>query len=366
MGVVGSLNPSALLCAQTSEPQSSWPPPCLAHSYYPEYRELLGPVKMCIEERPGLVATSEYGPDRKLLRSRMELDGEIDSDSLDDSSSETYDAEGRILSNRWTNGDGTFGETFYHYDQEGRQTAITNNQNSNRTEYLYDGDCLKMSINTFDPKTIESTRNSGFMGSAFDAAKHGFGVPLGGRVITTYDGRDNPIDLRILTADGQIAGQWVRKWDATGRLEEEKTLQQNNGLLFFDRMTPQQKPAFTPEQAQASAQEFKEAMRGKLPPRTRYKYDAQGRLIEKQERDMIFEHTTTIDYNDHGDIEERRETYTDKSVNAEGNRLPEDMDTRYSYQYDSYNWTERVVTCESGATESRSWTSTTRRTITYY
>ena len=55
MGVVGSLNPSALLRAQTSEPQASEPegswPPGAAHLYNPEvHRELLGPVKMCIEE----------------------------------------------------------------------------------------------------------------------------------------------------------------------------------------------------------------------------------------------------------------------------------------------------------------------------
>jgi len=51
-------------------------------------------------------------------------------------------------------------------------------------------------------------------------------------------------------------------------------------------------------------------------------------------------------------------------VNIRGPQPPEDRDTRYSYQYDSFgNWTEKVVTGVFGA---RSWTLTTRRTITYY
>ena len=168
---------------------------------------------------------------------------------------------------------------------------------------------------------------------------------MGGRAITTYDERDNPIELRIVSADGGVFRQVVRKYDASGRLEEEKTLQQNDGLLFLDRLTPVQKAALTPEQAQAFAQ----------PPETRYKYDAQGRLIEKQQRNKPFDRTTTIDYNDRGDIARELDTF-------QGNRVLSDV--RYSYQYDSFNnWTEKVVTRNIG---SGSMTLTTRRTITYY
>jgi hypothetical protein len=319
------------------------------------------------------VHTSEYGPDRKLIAYSFEYNGKVDAHSSSEDS-ETYDAQGNLLSNRWANGDGTFGETFYEYDEAGRQRLMTNNQNSNRTEYLYNVDgLLTTCIETFDPNNPAGTDSShAFLGSRT------FGVPTGGSAITTYDNRDNvvcnrcgkkhstenPIELRILTADGQLVSQWVRKWDASGRLEEEKPLQQNDGLLFLERMTPEQRTTLTPEQVQAIAKQLNE-MRGKLPPRTRYKYDAQGRLIEKRDRDILYEHTTAIEYNDQGDIKRRRETYTDNSVNAQGNRLPEDMDTRFSYQYDSYNWTEKVVTC-TGSPASRSWASTTRRTITYY
>jgi len=387
MGVVGPLNLSKFLCAQssepqTSEPESSWPPPCVAHSYDPEtQRELLGPVKKYIEEMipQGMVTTREYGPDRKLLALRMERDGKIVLDSADNSaddpSSETRDAQGRMLSYR-TRGDGGMRETSYNYDETGTLRSITNDQTSDRTEYR-EVNGVKMSIQTFDPKTLERFQNSGLGGSSWESAMSGFGVPMGGSVITTYDegveldcGRcgkkhsvQNPIEIRILTADGQIVSQYVRKYDASGRLVEEKTLQQNDGLLFLDRMTPEQKAAVTPEGAQAYAKELNE-MRGKLPPETKYKYDAKGRLIEKRERTRFVEQTTTIEYNDRGDIERKRETFTNNSVNIKGNWVPEDSETRYSYQYDSFNnWTERVKSVDIG---SNSMTWTTRRTITYY
>jgi len=360
MGVVGSLNPSALLCAQSSEPQASEPegsrpPPQAAHLYDPEtHRELLGPVKMCIEESQGNVTTREYGPDRKLLRIRTEHDGKILFDSLDDPSSETRDAQGRMLSYRTQNGsEGGMRETTYNYDDTGTLRSITNNQNSGRTDYR-EVNGVKMSIQTFDPKAPQIPRDANNFHS-WEVVALGVGVPTGGSAITTYDEQGNPSELRILTADGQLVSQLVRKYDASGRLEEEKTLQQNDGLLALDRMTPEQKAAMTPEQAQAWAKQLNE-IRGKLPAETRYKYDAQGRLIEKRERIAgTFEHTTTIDYNDRGDIERKRETF--------GGR--EDSDVRYSYQYDSFNnWTEKVVSYDFGP--SRSWTSTTRRTITYY
>jgi len=119
------------------------------------------------------------------------------------------------------------------------------------------------------------------------------------------------------------------------------------------------------EERGMSQAEFAERTgRPKKTIKTRCKYDAQGRLIEKRERNILFEQTTTIDYNDRGDIARKRETYTDNSVNIQGNRQRDDTDTRFSYQYDSYNnWTEKVVTLDFGS-ESRTWTM--RRTITYH
>src|SRR5215467_9425293 len=301
MGVVGSLNPSVLLRAQSSEPQASepeisWPPPCVAHLYDPERdRELLGPVKRCIEEMPGgWVHTTEYGPDHKPIAFTDERDGKITNSHSESDHSETYDAQGRMLSYRSQNwSEGGMRETTYNYDDTGTLRSITNDRNSDRTDYR-EVNGVKMSIQTFDPKTLETFPGMRDNFDSWEAVAGGVGVPTGGSAITTYDESDeldcgrcgkkrsvgNPIELRILTADGQLVRQVVRKYDASGRLVEEKTLQQNDGLLFLDRMKLRsRRSALTPEQAQDWAKELNE-MRGKLPPETRYKYDSQGRLIE--------------------------------------------------------------------------------------
>ena len=128
-------------------------------------------------------------------------------------------------------------------------------------------------------------------------------------------------------------------------------------------MTSEQRASLTPEQVQGI--EDMNEIRGKLPPEARYKYDAQGRVIEKRERNMLHEQTTTIEYNDRGDIEKKREAFTDNSVNIEGNQLPQGTDVCYSYQYDSYgNWTERTMTVASNGSSVH--TSCNRRVLTYY
>jgi hypothetical protein len=223
MGVVGSLNPSALLCAQTPEPQtseaeSSWPPPCVAHLSNGERRGLLGPVKVCIEESgPGDVTRSEYGPDRKLLRTRMEHDGKITYDSLDDPFSETRDAQGRMLRYRTRDGDGGMREVSYNYDETGTLRSITNDRNSDRTDYR-EVNGVKMSIQTFDPKSPRIADNNFH---SWETVAVGIGVPTGGSAITIYDVSDeldcgrcgkkhsveNPVELRIFTADGQLVSE---------------------------------------------------------------------------------------------------------------------------------------------------------------
>ena len=115
-----------------------------------------------------------------------------------------------MLSYRARNRDGAIQETAYNYDKAGRLVTITNNQNTDRTGFHYQADGSKSSTQTFDAKTIEVTRNAGFSGSAWDAAESGFGVPMGGSVITRYDEYDNPTEMRISTADGQLVSQCVR------------------------------------------------------------------------------------------------------------------------------------------------------------
>ena len=269
-------------------------------------------------------------------------------------------------------------ESYYTYDDAGRMQTITSGE-SDRMEYRYATDGSSTSVQTFDPKVIESTRHAAFGGSARDAASSGFGVPMGGKVTIDYDKNNRATDMRILTGDGQVVTHMVRKYDDDGRLLEEKPVQQNLGLLMLEHMSPEQRAQITPEFIEG----VNRMMAGKRPPLTTYQYDREGRLTQKVNRNGFFEESKTIAYNDHGDRVEERTTYEENStipvgvpqtLDAEGRTIPSqavsdvgqrgfpipDTHARYAYKYDNYgNWTEKVTTRDGV-------TLTTRRTITYY
>jgi YD repeat-containing protein len=212
--------------------------------------------------------------------------------------------------------------------------TISNDQNSDRTVFHYQADGGKTSVKTFDPKTIEETKNGSYIGSAWGPADLGFGVPQGGTVTTIYDLHDNPTELQIHTAEGQRMTRIVRTYDPQGRLTEERTLEKK--LTFLEV--------------------------SKLPDGATYTYDSDGRITKKCERDMTFEHTTIFLYNEQGDKAEEHHTFKD-NVAVEGHytNVPPDIDVSYAYQYDSYsNWVEKIETINSGTA------FTSRRTITYY
>jgi hypothetical protein len=308
------------------------------------------------------------------------MDGRPTFSSDDYVHNEVRDDEGRLV--KFVSGArGEPGrETYYGYDKVGRLLTTTNSENRDRTECHYGQDGAKTSVQTFDPKTIERTRSGAYAGSAWEGAQFsGFGVPTGGTVTIQYDKDDRGAEMRVLTADGQLVSQIVRKYDAEGRLLEEKPLQQNRAFLMLDRMSPEQRAGLTPEWIEA----LNKRMAGKKPSQTTYTYDAQGRFTGKVERNMFFEQTKTVQYNDYGDKIDERTTFktnstipigVPQSFDEQGNLiptaapespersyLPPDSDVRYAYRYDSHgNWTERIETAADGSS------ATTRRELTYY
>jgi YD repeat-containing protein len=315
-----------------------------------------------------------------MIRSRSERDGKLEYSTDDYCHEEVRDAEGRLVKYVSGRRGEPARETYNTYDDAGRLLTTTNNQNSDRTEYSYGPDGLRMAVHTFDPKTIERTRHTAFCGSPWEAAVFsGGGVPSGGTVTIQYDKDDGGTEMRVLTADGQVVTHIVRKYDAVGHILEEKPLQQNIALLMLDRMPPEQRAAFTPEQIEA----WNASMGGKQPSLTTYSYDDEGRFTGKVDRNQFFEEIKTVRYNVHGDRIEERRTIKENSrmpirvphsVDAEGKSVPsqpvaasrrspldEDTSTSHSYEYDGYgNWTERTETRNDG------FTVTTRRTLTYY
>jgi hypothetical protein len=382
-GLAGQFNLSQL--AQSSETTNQTPK---ATIFYPPdigRDEPRGPVKMCVEVTnapDGSVMTDikKYSPDGKMLSARSERDGRATFSTDDYVHTEVRDADGRLV--KFVSGArGEPGrETYNSYDKAGRLLTTTNSENSDRTEYHYGPDGAKTSVQTFDPKTIEQTQRAAHAGSAWEGAQFsGFGVPTGGTVTIQYDKNDRGTEMRILTADGQLVTHIVRKYDSEGRLLEDNPLQQNMAILMLDRMPPEKRASLTPEWIEA----LNKSMAGKKPAQTTYTYDAQGRFIGKLERNMVFEQTKTVRYNDYGDKSEEHTTFKSNSTiplgvpqsyDEQGNLiptaaserpersfLPPDSDTRYAYRYDSYgNWTERIQTGTDG------FSVTTRRELTYY
>jgi hypothetical protein len=185
--------------------------------------------------------------------------------------------------------------------------------------------------------------------------------PPGGWVTTSFNDRDQSTESQVYGANGELISRLTRSYDAKGRVIESAHV-----IESFESLLP---PA-TREQLESDPNAF-EKMQAELAEflgdqkvlaRASYVYDDQGRVAEKHDEfgpsdNMI----TKITYNDHGDEAEEIRTTSHPPHSSE------ETDARFSYQYDSLgNWTERILSSPSTATEpSRIWTIH-HRTITYY
>jgi hypothetical protein len=327
-----------------------------------ETARLRGPVKVCVEESiydqgRKFATTSEFSPDGKLLMVRYDY------------------------------GDGKESVFTYSYDGAGRRLSITNNQNSDRTDFRYDEDGSMIKILSFDPKTIEQNRNAATTGSAWDAAMGGLGVPMGGTVIVLHDRSGRPTEAQARDANGDPVSRIVRSYNADGRISEERPTLENPSALFLERMSPEERNRLSPTMMQAMNKAMAAISRGQREAGKFYNYDAQGRVTQIRETNFAFEKTTTIQYNDHGDEVEVDTTIADNAVvparvsysvdeggnvtpiavsGAEPERppLPPPEEIHYSYEYDSYgNWTQQTTTQGPG---SGTPAGARQRTLTYY
>jgi hypothetical protein len=337
---------------------------------------LRGPVKTCVEDTPiyqgRSVTTKEYGLDGEFLSVRCEINGQFSysvsaSDFLEE---DVRDSQGRLVKKVYGRRGEPAHENLYSYDDAGRLQTEAISEHS-RIEFHYPADGGKISVQTFDPKIIELTRGGANAGSAWVGAEMGVGVPMGGNVTMIYDSGDRPTEMQVRSADGQLVTRMVRTYDAQGRLTEEKSLEQNLDLLEFDRMPPEKRASLSPDQTQR-LHEFFGAL-GKAESGTTFTYDDQGRVTETRERNMLFDKTTSILYNEPGDKIRERTTFKSNSAvligvpssssleRSERSHLPPDSDLRYAYQYDSSgNWTKRTETRADGSSV------VTRRMLTYY
>ena len=317
-----------------------------------------------------------------MISSRWERDGRVEHSTSDNQIQEIRDDQGRLVKFISASPGQAITEIDYSYDAAGRMWTETNSDSADRTEYSYAPDGTMTSVQTFDPRTIEQTRNSAFCCSTWDGAVCGFGAPTGGRVVTISDQNQNGIDQRVYTGGDQLVSHSIRKYDADEQLLEEAVVEQNLGLLMVENMPAEERALLTPEYAQMMSRGF--AALSKQPPKTTYRYDDEGRVTRTLDRSSAFEVLTTIRYNAHRDRIEERKKYSDNSgfgigvpisfdcqgepvaqpgakQNPEGRILPPDEVVNYSYQYDEHgNWTERIAALAGEAL------CVTRRTLAYY
>jgi len=381
-GLVGQFDVAQLAgqtgAAQASKKKVKMYPPDI------DLNQPRGPIKTCMEESTqydGALQTqiSEYAPDGKMISSRWERDGKVEHSTSDNQIKEIRDDQGRLVKFVSASPGQAIIDIDYSYDAAGRILAEAHNESTDRTEYSYEPDGAMTSVQTFDPRTIERTRNAAFAGSTWMGAFCGFGVPTGGRVVTTYDQNKNGVDQRVLASDGQLVSHSIRKYDKDEQLLEEAVVEQNPGLLMLERLPAEQRELMTPENIEMMSKSL--AAQSKEPPKATYEYDDEGRLTRMLQHSMGFDVLSTIRYNEHGDRIEEGQKFIDNArfefgvpisfdsqgkpvptkEKPEGQTVPQGTVVQYSYQYDQYgNWTERVASVADQPARA------TRRTLTYY
>ena len=349
---------------------------------------LHGPVRTCVEEtifpdgKPYLT-TTEYDPDGSLLTFRN-----TNSDGTEWIVTKTYDADGRLTRTISGNSREPGLDSVYTYDGAGRLVRITNSPHEgDRIDFHFDEQGRKTATQTFDPKTLQRGQKTAYAISAWGAADLGAGVPIGGSIVSIYDGRDEPAEARVLGAGGHLITRFVRTYDADGRVIEENEERENPGLMFVEMFSAEDRAKLDDKEMEALNKGVKTMPSGLRGTGRTYTYDTRGRIIESRERNSVFEKITTILYNAQGDKAEERTTITSNSVipvgvefsidengafvpvHSQDEEVPsagvpsEDSEIHYSYQYDSHgNWVEQ--TSNHGSRPEP--LSVNRRKLTYY
>jgi YD repeat-containing protein len=349
---------------------------------------LRGPVKNCVEEIVHPTGTIflayEYAADGRLLALRQtNPDGSVSVTSHD------YDADGRLTKIVSGNVSDPGTVWLYTYNENGKVTEPTDVEGKViRTNYHRDLQGRKIAVKSFSSKVLEQYRGGVGTDSFWHAAESGIGVPDEGSVVTVYDDRDLPIEMRILDKKGRSLTRFIRTYDANGRMLEERQILENPALGMVERLSAEQGSEFDETRLEAMNKAMSLMMAGKNGTGKWHRYDAQGRLVEVRDRNFAVETVTTTSYNEHGNISEVRTTRTDNLAFAAGVQYSIDENgvlaptgpvpdqptlpkvvfetdiTEYRYEYDEYdNWTRETTVRRFGANEH---SAVRRHVLTYY
>ena len=346
------------------------------------HQVLRGPVRSCKEETT--------------LPAMPDVHTELRSENTTE-----FDREGREISTRILQSDGTswitrseyspsgqllkivsgiegkaVRTTAYSYDDQGRlQKIVPDSQDeapilSRPISFHYDQHGRKTSTVSSTAADYRPNMASGL--GLFEALDLPPNLPGGGTATTIYDEHDRPTEVEVRDATGELVMHATRTYDSQGRVTAEKQFHDN----FAPMIAPEAHEKILQESGLSSEQlatllqaELPKLMGGHTEASTSsYAYDVHGRVSHTSRR--IFNQQDEIDttYNEHGDIESEITRSTE--IPADGSPSPGQprySEIQYSYQYDEHeNWTEKTTAYRSSPDENFQSPSTIKRTLTYY
>ncbi len=320
-----------------------------------------------------ITTTSEFSVEGWLLEQRVAA-----STGTDYVTTYTYDTAGRLLKisagNEAQSGTTKF-DTIYVYDAEGQLISVNSASGAQQMDYEYGKDGPKRVTEHFPERSAE--RNVGVGAITWEGSDLPFPPPSGGTITTIYDEQNRPLEGQVRDASGNLAMRIIRTYDGQGNIEGDKLVPEEAQTVVPEELGSQLNEAQKKAMADFIASAF-------YTGESKYKYDSQGRVVEKQLIGGAVGSSTftAIRYNDHGDISDEI-TLETRTANPGGEfklddagKLfpvstpqalePKRIETHYAYEYDARgNWTRRTTT--SGAANGEATTSATvERTLRYY
>jgi hypothetical protein len=193
---------------------------------------LRGPVKVCVEETTYPAVKASDG--RQFPERTMRIET-------------VYDQEGRLVSTRNRNSDGSFwmvrnnyasgkplkttrgkeGEppavTTYAYDDQGRLKSITDSS-APENPRAFNTTSADAKRKCRDPEPRIYRTNVAFAGSPMQVPDNRPNLPGGGTATTTYDESDRRVEVLIRDAQGAEVSRTVSVYDEQGHVREEKQI----------------------------------------------------------------------------------------------------------------------------------------------
>jgi YD repeat-containing protein len=347
---------------------------------------LRGPVEQCFEET--ITPPSPDSPETRfastikydLVGRRLHFSSTLTNGSKA-MASYTYDSRGHLLKTTSSEPSGPVIETNYTntYDEQGRLIGITGDgEQSSAFQYDDQGRKTRVARSELKPSPSGTDPRPAMMIS-IENDDLSWPPPVGGHVKTFFDERDQPTETQVYVANGHLTNRLVRRYDAMGRVAESYFVVENiiESIVPAEDLEQLMADPAAMEEMNKQITQFRSLLG---MARYSYIYDAEDRIAEKHVRfGTSPEMVTKFTYNDHGDkIEEHMTTFADLSPtkSEEGSESsstvpafpwPQESNSRYSYQYDSFgNWTKQTGSYLSRTDDLFKISAVRHQTITYY